>query len=435
MSLVSSVSHELMDRCEIERNPISLAAVRALGEAHLMCCMQMYYALALITKGSARTLIRSVEETNGAEAWRLIHSRYAPDTQNRQYALKQKIMMPAKPWCDHTEGFGSGLRSWELDVGEWERASGTALADAVKYTVTMKMTRFFLETVCSLVHMPTAQLFVQPCCSGVTPLETLERIRPRHLEIERVQMMTGCKERTKGQNQRGNRTTSTTNTSSTDINTCTSCGKPGHWAKECWNPGGGAYDNSAYRNTGKDKSKNTGEGRTASTVSYPLQDPSVVGGLSCISGVDPWIMGVTLGSVSSIRRHAGAEYLLLDSGAQLHACPLTCPGQKIPLPDPGIHIASGARLQHDGGRLVTYKLPEGRTIRVLFHACAVQKSILSLGRLTQQEYWSDLRADTGTLIFPDKTQMKRSHTQLHKEKRIFFDKRDDGCALVDSWCE
>ena len=129
MSLVSSVSHELMDRFEIERNPISLAAVRALDEAHLKCCTQMYYALALITKGSVRTLIRSVEETNGAEEWRPIHSRYAPDTQNRQDALMQKIMMPAKLWCDHTEGFESGLRSWELDVGEWERASGTVLAD------------------------------------------------------------------------------------------------------------------------------------------------------------------------------------------------------------------------------------------------------------------------------------------------------------------
>ena len=64
MSLVSSVSHELMDRSEIERNPISLAAGRALGEAHLKCCMQMYYALALITKGSVRTLIRAVQETN-----------------------------------------------------------------------------------------------------------------------------------------------------------------------------------------------------------------------------------------------------------------------------------------------------------------------------------------------------------------------------------
>ena len=57
-----------------ERNPISLAAVRALVEAHLKCCMQMYYALALITKSSVRTLIRSVEENNGAEAWRLVQS-------------------------------------------------------------------------------------------------------------------------------------------------------------------------------------------------------------------------------------------------------------------------------------------------------------------------------------------------------------------------
>ena len=116
-------------------------------------------------------------------------------------------------------------------------------------------------------------------------------------------------------------------------------------------------------------------------------------------------MGVTLNSVSSIRRQVGAEYLLHDSGAQLHACPLTYPGQKIPFPDFGV---------------VTYKLPEGRTIRVLFHACAVQKPILSLGRLAQQRCWSDLRADTGTLFFPDKIQTKHSHTQLHKEESLFF---------------
>ena len=106
---------------------------------HLKCCMLKYFALALMTRGSIRTLIRTVEETNGAEAWRLIHSRYAPDTQNRQYALMQKIMTPAKPRCDHTEGFEARPRSWEMDVGEWERASGTALADAVRYTVMMNI--------------------------------------------------------------------------------------------------------------------------------------------------------------------------------------------------------------------------------------------------------------------------------------------------------
>ena len=147
-------------------------------------------------------------------------------------------------------------------------------------------------------------------------------------------------------------------------------------------------------------------------------------------------MGVTINSVSSVRRQAGAEYLLLDSGAQLHACPISYPGQRIPLPDPGIHTASGARLQHDGGRLTTNKLSEGRTIRVLFHACAVQKPILSLCGLSLQGSWSDLRADTGTLFFPDKTQTKRSHTHTVAQGREFvLCQRDDGCAFHDSWSE
>ena len=68
--------------------------------------------------------------------------------------------------------------------------------------------------------------------------------------------------------------------------------------------------------------------RVNSTVSYPSKDPSVVGELSCISSVDPWIMGVTLNSVSSTRRQVGAEHLLLDSGA--HTCPLTYPVKTTP---------------------------------------------------------------------------------------------------------
>ena len=48
--------------------------------------------------------------------------------------------MLAIPWCDHTEGFESGLR-----VGEWEHASGMALADAIKFTVMVKMAPIFLR--------------------------------------------------------------------------------------------------------------------------------------------------------------------------------------------------------------------------------------------------------------------------------------------------
>ena len=115
MSLVSAVSHTLMDTCEVERNPISLAAVKALGDAHLKCCIQMYYSLSLITKGSVRTLVRSVEESQWSRGMAFDTHRHAPDTPNRQCDLMQKIMMPAKPSCDHAEGFESGLRAWELD--------------------------------------------------------------------------------------------------------------------------------------------------------------------------------------------------------------------------------------------------------------------------------------------------------------------------------
>ena len=206
-----------MDRCEVERNPISLAAVQALGGAHLRCCIQMYHSLALITKGSVRTLVRFVEESNGTEAWRLIHSRYVPDTQNRQYVLMQKIIMPAKLWCDHAEGFESGLGAWELDVGEWERASGTALADAVKYTVMMNMAPIVLwnnlqsGTYANSAALRTALL--QWCCSsrnfGANPTVPAGNGTGADDDTKmQVDSFKKGKEKGKGkhQNQKGNRT-------------------------------------------------------------------------------------------------------------------------------------------------------------------------------------------------------------------------------------
>ena len=226
MSLVSTVSQPLMDMCEIERKPISLTAVKALGEAHLKCCIQMHSSLALITKGSVRTLVRSVEESNGAEAWRLIHGRWASDTQNRQYALMQKIVMLVKIWCVHAEGFVSGLRAWKLDVGEWERASGTALADAVKYTVMMIMAPNILSNSLQLGTYPNSaalraallQWFFSSRTFGANP--TVAAGNVTSAVDDRMQVDYLKKGKSKRHNQKGSRPTSTTNTSSTDTNTC-----------------------------------------------------------------------------------------------------------------------------------------------------------------------------------------------------------------------
>ena len=40
--------------------------------------------------------------------------------------------------------------------------------------------------------------------------------------------------------------------------------------------------------------------------------------------------------------------------------------------------------------------------------------------LAQQGYWSDVRADTGTLFCPHKIQTKHGQTQIHEEESLFF---------------
>ena len=228
----------------------------------------MYYSLALITKCSVRTLVRSVEESNGAEAWRLIHNRHAPDTQNRQYALMQKIMMPVKPWCDHAAGFESGLRAWELDVGDWERASGTALADEVNCTVMMNMAPVFLRRklqLCTYANSAALRtVLLQWCYSsrsfGAIPTVSAgnETGADDDNKMQVDSLKTGMeKSNGKHKNLKGNRTNNTSNTSNTDINTCKNCGRTGHWVGD---PGGGAYDNSTSNNTQRGKNHKKGKG-------------------------------------------------------------------------------------------------------------------------------------------------------------------------------
>ena len=57
---------------------------------------------------------------------------------------------------------------------------------------------------------------------------------------------------------------------------------------------------------------------------------------------------------------------------------------------------------------------------MLFHACAVQKPILSCLLVVSLSRGSDLRADTGTLFFLVNIQTKHSQTQLHKGESLFF---------------
>ena len=169
---------------------------------------------------------------------------------------------PVKLWCDHSEGFESGSRAWELDVGEWERASGTALADAVKYKVMMNMAPIILRNNLQLwAYANSAAVrtaLLQWCFSsrnfGANP--TVSDGNGTGADVDN-KMQVDSRRRAKSNTKTRKDIARTTkgNTNSTHINTCKNCGRPRRWATDCRRPGGGAYDNSISNNDTQRKAK------------------------------------------------------------------------------------------------------------------------------------------------------------------------------------
>ena len=91
------------------------------------------------------------------------------------------------------EGFESGLRSGELDVREWKRASGTALAEAVKCAAMMNMAPIFLRNSLQLGTFANSATHPSSLVAMVLLFPELWSESDRQLEMERAQMMTGCK--------------------------------------------------------------------------------------------------------------------------------------------------------------------------------------------------------------------------------------------------
>ena len=128
---------------EAASRAVAPVLVTTLGVPEQNVARQLFFMLAMMTKGPALAIVRQAEISgggpNGLEAWRLLVRRYEPEAATRTPGLLQQILNPV-PFPDNVTGFEEALSKWELTISRWESSAHDASNEGVKIALLLKMT-------------------------------------------------------------------------------------------------------------------------------------------------------------------------------------------------------------------------------------------------------------------------------------------------------
>ncbi|CAK0809627.1 unnamed protein product [Prorocentrum cordatum] len=103
---------------------ISIAeTLHRLGAEGASATKKLIFVLVMTVKGSAQMPIRSVEDQNGALAWRALIKRYEPATAMRVRGITTAIIN-VKPFPSDLAGFEQHRADWVRDIRRYETAPG-----------------------------------------------------------------------------------------------------------------------------------------------------------------------------------------------------------------------------------------------------------------------------------------------------------------------
>jgi len=165
-------------------------------------------------------------------------------------------------------------------------------------------------------------------------------------------------------------------------NNCNVCGKPGHWASQCW-----------YRTTtgAVDDSQHPADDHT-----HPAADSAgtSMGGLH-------WDWENLVGRVTQLIAHYNSgDQVMVDSGAATHVCPKDYASESPLLPlalnTPTLHTVTGSPMKLYGQKLVHYKLGP-LTASVNYLVSDVHFPVLSVSQLMKLGFVVHL-SDSGSFI-------------------------------------
>ena len=126
----AAIDAAFLGAMEVASRATAPVLVTTLGVPEQNVARQLFFMLAMMTKGPALAIVRLAEINgggpNGLEAWRLLVRRYQPEASTRTLGLLQQILNPV-PFPDNATGFEEALSKWELTISRWESSSHDAL--------------------------------------------------------------------------------------------------------------------------------------------------------------------------------------------------------------------------------------------------------------------------------------------------------------------
>ena len=126
---------------EVASRATAPVLVTTLGVPEQNVARQLFFMLAMMTKGPALAIVRQAELSgggpNGLEAWRLLVRHYEPEASTRTLGLLQQILNPV-PFPDNVTGFEEALSKWELTISRWESSAHDALNEGVKIALLLR---------------------------------------------------------------------------------------------------------------------------------------------------------------------------------------------------------------------------------------------------------------------------------------------------------
>jgi hypothetical protein len=119
MNATNKVAHDVMCKSEQLKEVVTPDQMFANGVNISELGVEIYDIIGMTVSGEALTIVRGVQDMNGAEAWRRLYRRYSPRTPARTLVKLMEVLNPGK--AKTVQELASMVERWELKVNVLEK--------------------------------------------------------------------------------------------------------------------------------------------------------------------------------------------------------------------------------------------------------------------------------------------------------------------------